>query len=567
MKKLYPKSFLIVMLLLLLGFNAKAQDWTITECLATTTTTYAPMNSVATANATNRIAVIYPAAQLGGISAKTISAIYFEKATAAAMLGAPNFKIYIKEVASIDWGAATLPWATAIAGATLVYDGNPVAAVGNTTGWKKFEFSTPFYYSGTQNLAVMTEYRNTTASNAINWRYEFTSPCVNTANSNTTKYANNTTGTLPTDLSNGNYRRPMIAFDFFSCANPSGLNAINITKTSATVSWNIVPGSIGYEYAVDQFPSDPSSGISTSFTTHLTSGLLPGTIYYLHVRTKCSTVNSAWATYSFSTPDCYPVNDLRISNVTQNSAQLDWSNISVASEGYDYIVTTEGTLPNPPYIPTTSNTAQLSSLSPNTIYNVFIRSKCFGNDNSIWKQYTFSTLSECTPPQLTATEVERNQWRVSWPEDASVVAYEYVLAGLVTPTIGTTIYTNSVTVAIPDDGSPYYLYLRSKCYNIFNTSPWARIELRPPTSVKGKTNKMYVQVYPNPVNDKFTIRTNGILDEGSQIIITDLSGKAVVSKIVTTNITEIDFTHEPTGTYIIKYMNDSGSEILKINKL
>ncbi|WP_157976955.1 Ig-like domain-containing protein [Taibaiella helva] len=183
---------------------------------STTSTTYGPMYSSSTTNATSRFAYIYPASQLASIAGSTINNIYFNRASAGnAMLGTPNCKIYLKQVTNADFGAGALTWATEIATASLVYDGNPATIVGTTTGWKNFPLSTPFPYAGgTQNLAVFVEYQNTTASNTINWSYEYTSPCVNTSNSNTTKYTYNTSGTLPATLGSSNYRRPYIGFDY-----------------------------------------------------------------------------------------------------------------------------------------------------------------------------------------------------------------------------------------------------------------------------------------------------------------------------------------------------------------
>lgn len=197
-----------------------AQDWNIAVCsggppASTTSNLYGPMYSVATANATNRIAVIYPASQLSGLAGKSLSSVYFHRATASgSMAGTPSYKIYLKEVSNLDWGSTALDWATATTGATLMFDGNPAPIVGSSAGWKEFNFSSNFAYSGTQNLAVFLEYTNPTASAAIAWSYEYTAPCIVTTNNNTTKYTNNTTGTLPASLSTSNYRRPYIGFDF-----------------------------------------------------------------------------------------------------------------------------------------------------------------------------------------------------------------------------------------------------------------------------------------------------------------------------------------------------------------
>jgi len=134
-------------------------------------------------------------------------------------------------------------WNDVITGATLVYDSNPAPESAGPSGWKKFAFSNNFIYSGTQNLMLITEYYNTGNTVNTTWLYEYTSPCIDTGNSNTTKYVNNTTGTPGSSLTDSNYRRPMIGFDHVvDCPWPTDVMISNITSTSATVSWT--PGGI-----------------------------------------------------------------------------------------------------------------------------------------------------------------------------------------------------------------------------------------------------------------------------------------------------------------------------------
>jgi hypothetical protein len=172
------------------------------------------MYTTSTANAISRIAVIYPASQLTDIAGRVLSAAYFNRGTATGSIaGTPNFKIYLKEVSATDWGGSAITWSSEIAGATLVFNNDPAPIVGSSDGWKLFPFTSNFFYSGGQNLAVFMEYSNPTASTTINWSYDYTSPCVNTSNNNTTKYSNVTTGVLPATLSSTNYRRPYIGFD------------------------------------------------------------------------------------------------------------------------------------------------------------------------------------------------------------------------------------------------------------------------------------------------------------------------------------------------------------------
>src|SRR5688572_11572796 len=131
----------------------RAQEFTIATCSGVAgNTAYGPMYSTSIANVASRTAVIYPASQITGV-AGLITNIYWNRfAATGTIAGTPNFKIYLLEMAATDWGTAAPEWATAITGATLVYDGDPASIVGNSPGWKNFPLTTSFDYSGTKNL-------------------------------------------------------------------------------------------------------------------------------------------------------------------------------------------------------------------------------------------------------------------------------------------------------------------------------------------------------------------------------------------------------------------------------
>jgi hypothetical protein len=299
---------------LLFAFSQiSAQVWTINSCSAELgSNLYGPMSSVASANATSRTAVVYPAAQLSTLSGQLLTNMYFKRITASGvMAGTPNFKIYLKEVSNADWGATSLDWATAITGATLVYNSDPAAIIGNAAGWKSFPLSGSFTYSGTQNLAVFTEYQNTTASSSITWSYEYSNTCITTTNSNTTKYSNNTTGTYPATLGSTNFRRPLIGFDFpVSCPAPSALTATGATVNSVNLGWVSNGTETEWAYVVQpQGTGAPTgSGVVMSTNPFTVSGLNSSTNYEVYIRANCGVGDSSFwiGPINFSTL-CAPI--------------------------------------------------------------------------------------------------------------------------------------------------------------------------------------------------------------------------------------------------------------------
>ncbi|MBW8360170.1 MAG: fibronectin type III domain-containing protein [Weeksellaceae bacterium] len=325
MKKLYTQkslrkkwvtTFGRMMLMLMFSMTSiglTAQVWTINYCSSLPSVTqsnlYGPMYSVATANATSRTASIYPSTQLAGIAAQQLTAIYFHTGAgnASGMVGTPNLKIYLKEVTPDQWGTTALDWATETTGATLVYDGNPAAAIGTGGGWKEFVFNSTFTYTGTQNLAVLTEYTNPVASNAITWSYEYTAPCMPATTGTTTKYTNNTTGTLPASLSTSNTRKAYIGFDFVvSCPAPTNVTVSGVTQTGAQFNWTAGGTETSWEYVVQPAGAGiPTAGTQTSATSlTLTTQLTANTNYEFYVRSNCGGTNgdSVWkGPYTFTT--------------------------------------------------------------------------------------------------------------------------------------------------------------------------------------------------------------------------------------------------------------------------
>ncbi|MEI8205192.1 MAG: BNR-repeat neuraminidase N-terminal domain-containing protein, partial [Bacteroidota bacterium] len=233
--------FALLFLFVFISSSVFGQDYSLTMCSHTIgTNTYGPMYSSTIANYGNRTAFIIDASQLTSIAGNTLSSIWFNRIAATGSLtGTTNFKIYLKNTTLADFGSGNLTWATEISGATNVFDADPTANVGSTAGMKQFPFSTNFTYTSGNNLAVYLEYTQTIAqSAAITWDYEYGSPCINTANSNTTKYWNGATPLSATTTSS-NYRRPIIAFSLVS-----NMSFVSATTTQASIA-NIYTGSNG----------------------------------------------------------------------------------------------------------------------------------------------------------------------------------------------------------------------------------------------------------------------------------------------------------------------------------
>ena len=161
-------------------------------------------------------------------------------------------------------------------------------------------------------------------------------------------------------------------------------------------------------------------------------------------------------------PSCHEVENVTVSDITTNSATVSWTPIT---EGASWEVeygpagfeqgSAAGTT-----VPSLDTFLVLSNLTSGTLYDVYVRQICSGNDESPWSdRVSFST--DCTPLSLPYTENFDN---------ASYNATTYNTAGDA-PLCWTTI-TNNTTYPAPHivgSGASYYYYNSASNSLVFTT--------------------------------------------------------------------------------------------------
>jgi len=96
-------------------------------------------------------------------------------------------------------------------------------------------------------------------------------------------------------------------------------------------------------------------------------------------------------------PSCIKPTNLSTSNLTVDSADLSWDASSTETNGYDYVLITDGSTPDGTTTPTGSvgtgmTMASLTGLTSNTTYNAYVRTKCGGEDSEWSSATSFTTL-------------------------------------------------------------------------------------------------------------------------------------------------------------------------------
>ncbi len=259
----------------------------------TTTNVYLPSYSLYKHGYTQQI---YTASELGG--ANTFKSLSFYLVNLSQQR---NFSIYLMHTTattSSDW----LPAATA----QLVYSG-PQTLVANS--WNTFNFTTPFVYNGTDNLAVIVIDANDSYTSGNSWRVH-TAPSGTGAAKYTyndaTAYSITSAPTTTNGSSTASRNNVIFGADCDSvwvCPKPNVyVSAIN--NTDVTINWAAgdSESSWGVEYKNFEDIDWTSVGVVNT-NTYTFSNLSTGTNYDFRVCALCSPSDSSeWSTTSAFVP-------------------------------------------------------------------------------------------------------------------------------------------------------------------------------------------------------------------------------------------------------------------------
>lgn len=176
-----------------------------------------------------------------------------------------------------------------------------------------------------------------------------------------------------------------------SCYFPTGVTFTNVTNSSATINW-LAPVSIpanGYEYYYSTSNTSPIASTtalgSSSGTSAPISGLQPDTIYYVWVRSVCSSTDkSEWTlTYSFKT-NC--------NSVTYINENFDtYSVASIVPACWDRIISGSGVQSITGVIPTASGNYHIGQTSSSPANSTIVVLPHLSNINAGTHRLKFKT--------------------------------------------------------------------------------------------------------------------------------------------------------------------------------
>ena len=170
-----------------------------------------------------------------------------------------------------------------------------------------------------------------------------------------------------------------------------GSFAIGSTNVSGTVQ-------IGLRGETNADFNNRTNTSSVAFTNSTPGTANSSTQYTSTTATAASGMPPAGFTYTWTPPTCFTPKNMSVSNLSTNSATINWIAPIPASSSYDVYYSTSSTAPDATTIPTISNvtgtTLNINNLQSGTTYYAWVRSNCSSTTTSWAGGATFTT--NCT---------------------------------------------------------------------------------------------------------------------------------------------------------------------------
>lgn len=209
-----------------------------------------------------------------------------------------------------------------------------------------------------------------------------------------------------------------------NCDVPSALSASNITVSSASLSWQSVPGSTSYDVQYKTIAESNWTTINTTTNDVDLNNLVIATSYEFRVQALCIAISGYSSTANFTTvtPTCEVTSDLTASNITVSSASLSWQVVAGAtSYNIQYKTTAQE---NWTTINSITNSVDLINLAVATSYEFKVQALCIAT--SVYSDIAnFTTLTPTcgVPSALSISNITFSSATISWQAVVGATSY------------------------------------------------------------------------------------------------------------------------------------------------
>jgi hypothetical protein len=104
-------------------------------------------------------------------------------------------------------------------------------------------------------------------------------------------------------------------------------------------------------------------------------------------------------------------------------------------------------------------------------------------------------------------------------------------------------------------------YYRLKMVDAAGTSNYSQV-----VTATVKSGSFLVEAYPNPVQDVLTVKAYGTTDKNATVTISDATGKVVKVISMENGVAVVDMKGMAQGMYLVKYADNTHSQLIKVNK-
>lgn len=329
------------------------------------------------------------------------------------------------------------------------------------------------------------------------------------------------------------------------CVMPSldGFSVSNLKPNSVTIDWSATSGISSYDTGLETFDTSVSSKGTTSSTSKIFDNLQSGKRYQFFL--KNADCGSGWAgPKSVFTPSELPYS-YDFEKTAENYGEYDsdgWAsnswingeNETVAQNGSGYVY---------------NNTSTSTTAVKNDwifSYPIYLKK----NETVTVKYYSGIGSDEASPATLklaVATSQDRND----------------IIETLSTNVISTSAYTEFTKTYTATADNVYYFGFGNTTAPVTTTTSLRvdNVTFTKNILAVNDTNKTSVKIYPNPVIDQLTIKTDETL---KSVQVYSIDGKLL--KTIEGNNNKVDFRTYPKGTYFVKIETNKSVTSQKVIK-